>query len=151
MTCYVLATLILAITSGNVFANATDGIVQVEVFTTTDLNVVDEVESNTKQYSSDIDLQVYRLDGIQKIEAILSENLPSDPESARRAVLERIELNGRSTATMQRAAIGLAKAIQYGINRYPAVVFNSEAVVYGVTNLKVALDQYWAWQTGANQ
>ena len=30
--------------------------------------------------------------------------------------------------------------MQYGIDRYPAVVFDGEAVVYGVTDLTVALE-----------
>jgi integrating conjugative element protein (TIGR03757 family) len=47
---------------------------------------------------------------------------------------------------MHAAATALAKAMQVGVDRYPAVVFDGEAVVYGVTDLTFALEQYRAWQ-----
>jgi integrating conjugative element protein (TIGR03757 family) len=50
---------------------------------------------------------------------------------------------------MQRAAIGLTKALQYGIDRFPAMVFDGQCVVYGVTDLGQALRQYHRWQGGA--
>ena len=37
------------------------------------------------------ELQVYRLDGIKRIQAILSRDLPIDPENAKRVVLQRIQ------------------------------------------------------------
>ncbi len=49
-------------------------------------------------------------------------------------------------AAIQNAAVGLAKAIQYGVDRYPAIVFGGEVVVYGLTDLSPALDHYQAWQ-----
>jgi integrating conjugative element protein (TIGR03757 family) len=48
---------------------------------------------------------------------------------------------------MQRSSIGLAKAMQYGINRYPAIVFDGQAVVYGVTDLNAARAHYQTWRT----
>ena len=36
--------------------------------------------------------------------------------------------------------------LQYGIDRYPAVVFDGRVVVYGVTDLVEALDRYEAWE-----
>ena len=52
----------------------------------------------------------------------------------------------RSMAPAKNAAIGLAKAVQYGIDRYPAIVFDGRVVVYGVTDLVEALDRYKAWR-----
>jgi integrating conjugative element protein (TIGR03757 family) len=49
---------------------------------------------------------------------------------------------------MQRAAMGLAKAVQYGVDRYPAIVFDGQVVVYGITDLEAALQHYRAWLTG---
>ncbi len=46
----------------------------------------------------------------------------------------------------QRAALGLLKAAEYGIDRYPAIVFDGYAVVYGVTDIGEALRQYRVWQ-----
>ena len=49
------------------------------------------------------------------------------------------------------AAIGLAKAVQYGVDRYPAVVVNGTAVVYGVTDLVEAVARYQAWREARSQ
>ena len=43
------------------------------------------------------------------------------------------------------AALGLAKAVQYGVDHYPAIVFNGTAVVYGVTDLVEAVQRYDTW------
>jgi integrating conjugative element protein (TIGR03757 family) len=121
--------------------------IQTEVFTTTDHQVA---PSSARGYGSRwpaIDLQIYRLDGIQQFEEGLSGNLPTDPESARRAALQRIaQLDEQRTATLRSAAAGLAKAMQYGLDRYPATVFDGQAVVYGLTDLDAALDHYRTWQ-----
>ena len=47
---------------------------------------------------------------------------------------------------MQMAAHGLAKAMQYGVDRYPAIVFDGQAVVYGVTDVQTAIAHYRAWR-----
>ncbi|MCP4040978.1 MAG: DUF1525 domain-containing protein, partial [Gammaproteobacteria bacterium] len=41
-----------------------------------------------------------------------------------------------------------AKAMQYGVDRIPAIVFDGKVVVYGMTNLKAALDHYRTWRVG---
>ena len=40
---------------------------------------------------------------------------------------------------------GLVQALQYGINRYPAIVFEGQAVVYGVTDIETGLRLYDHW------
>jgi integrating conjugative element protein (TIGR03757 family) len=93
---------------------------------------------------------VYKINAIQSIERDLSANLPADPQQSKQIVLYRIQGLGEQTrSTMQAAAMGLAKAMQYGIDRYPAIVFDRQVVVYGVTNLKAALAYHRAWRTGA--
>jgi len=49
------------------------------------------------------------------------------------------------------AAIGLAKAMQYGVDRYPAIVVNGTAVVYGVTDLVDAAARYETWRRGQSR
>ena len=94
-----------------------------------------------------IELQVYRIDGIQQLEAALSRHLSSDPAVAKRVALDRIQqLDNQSTTRLRNAAIGLTKALQYGIDRYPAIVFDRQCVVYGVTDLGQALQRYHLWQ-----
>ncbi len=124
----------------------------VEVFTTTDWEVQWESVGGTNEAHKNIDVQSYELDGIQRFEAQLSSNLPTDPDQSKHIALQRIQqLDEANRARMQRAAVGLAKAVQYGVDCYPAVVFDSAAVVYGVTNIHKALLHYQQWQEGGNQ
>ena len=147
--CCVLAILILAITSGNAVANATDETMHLEVFTTTDLEIVDKYAVTTEELYWDINLQLYQLDGIQLIEAELSKDLPVNPGQSKHLALQRLQLlDDQKRARMQRSAIGLAMAIQYGIDRLPAIVFDGHAIVYGVSDLHGALAHYQKWRTG---
>ncbi|MCB1863544.1 MAG: TIGR03757 family integrating conjugative element protein [Gammaproteobacteria bacterium] len=121
----------------------------VEVFTTTDREVSWELEAEAKAADQNIDLQLYALDGIQQFETQLSSSLPSDPDLSKQIALQRIQqLDEQTMAAVQNAAVGLAKAMQYGVDRYPAIVFDSEVVVYGLTDLSIAIDYYRAWQVG---
>lgn len=121
---------------------------RIEVFTTTDSPVTREAEP-TQPDSGVIDLQIYELDGIQRIKTNLSKGLTADPERSRRVVLERIQrMDDAERARMQRAAMGLARALQYGIDRYPAIVFDGEAAIYGVTDVHAALQRYRQWREG---
>lgn len=89
----------------------------------------------------------HAVDGIERFESGLSADLPTAPESAKAVVLRRVQqLDDARVEPAKNAAIGLAKAIQYGVDRYPAIVFDERAVVYGVTDLVEALDRYEAWQ-----
>ena len=91
---------------------------------------------------------VYEIDGIQSVERELSLNLPVEPQPSKQIALQRIQnLDEQTRSRMQASATALAKAMQYGINRYPAIVFDSRAVVYGVIDLKAALAHYQAWRT----
>ena len=36
--------------------------------------------------------------------------------------------------------------MQYGIDRYPAIVFDGQAVVYGLTDIYAAYQLYQRWQ-----
>ncbi|MCP5407909.1 MAG: TIGR03757 family integrating conjugative element protein [Chromatiaceae bacterium] len=121
----------------------------VEVFTTADREVQWELEVETRA-TQNIDIQVYALDGIQQFETQLSSNLPTDPDQSKQIALQRIQqLDEQTMAAVQNAAVGLAKAMQYGIDRYPAIVFDGKAVVYGLTDLSSALDHYRTWRAGA--
>lgn len=103
------------------------------------------LDSNSRQPA----IVVYKIDAIQSMERDLSANLPGEPQQAKAIVLQRFQsLGGQTRSRMQSAAMGLAKAMQYGIDRYPAIVFESTTVVYGVTDLKAALGFHQAWRAG---
>ncbi|MBW9256636.1 MAG: TIGR03757 family integrating conjugative element protein [Candidatus Thiodiazotropha sp. (ex. Lucinisca nassula)] len=119
----------------------------VEVFTTTDTPIAGETGINRQTPRGENEFHVYRLDGIRRTEAKLSEGLPADPEQSKRLVQQRFQqLRQKDRTRMQRAAMGLAKAMQYGVDRYPAIVFDGQAVVYGVTDVQTAITHYQAWR-----
>ncbi len=121
--------------------------VLVEIFTTTDWEFQWESAAGAKEAHKNTEVQIYELDGIQRSEAQLSSNLPTDPKQSKHIALQRIQqLDESVTSAIQNAAVGLAKATQYGIDRYPAIVFDGGVVVYGLTDLSTALDYYQTWQ-----
>ncbi len=119
----------------------------VEVFTTADSPIAGEEGINKQKARGEKEFHVYELDGIRRTEAKLSEGLPADPEQSKRVVLQRFQqLSEEYRARMQHAATGLAKAMQYGVDRYPAIVFDGQAVIYGVTDVQIALAHYRTWR-----
>ncbi len=93
---------------------------------------------------------VYNLDLPGLIEAELSTRLPQDREAA--AQLASAELPGawrKNAETLTHAYQGLLKARQYSLQKLPAVVFDGQAVIYGIIDLSQALSDYRRWQVGA--
>lgn len=128
--------------SGATFADQPHAI---EAFTSVKYPFVDTRGIGNKSRGPDI--TVYEIDGIESMEKDLSIDMPADPEKSKRIALYRIQHMGNQTKTkMQMAAQGLAKAMQYGVDRYPAVVFDGQAVVYGVTDVQTALAHYRTWR-----
>ena len=123
-----------------------DSVTIVEVFTTSEQNVRSDSHAETIHPHQGIDLQVYLLDVIQQFESVLSNELTTDSKQAKQVALQRITLlDAKAIAAIQQSAIGLAKAMQYGLDRYPAIVFDNKAVVFGMTDLESALETYRRW------
>ena len=121
----------------------------IEVFTSAQYPIVDTDAKGSGSHVQELEITVYEIDGIQSVERDLSLNLPVETLQSKQIALQRIQSQDEQTwSRMQSVAMALAKAMQYGVDRYPAVVFDVEAVVYGVTDLTVALEQYRAWHTG---
>ena len=121
----------------------------IEVFTSAKYPIV---ETDAKFASNNLrgsEITVYEIDGIQSVERVLSLNLPVESQQSKQIALQRIHnLDEQTRSRMQATATALARAMQYGIDRYPAIVFNGQAVVYGITDLQSALAHYQAWRTG---
>ena len=121
----------------------------IEVFTSAERPLIKTDANDSGGASQGLAITVYEIDGIQSVERELSLDLPVEPQQSRQIVMQRIQnLDAPTRARMHSAATGLAKALQYGVERYPAVVFDGEAVVYGLTDLNIALEQYQIWKTG---
>jgi integrating conjugative element protein (TIGR03757 family) len=120
----------------------------IELFTAADSPV--DVDHAITGIADEVD--VYAIDGVQRLEAELSRALPADARAAKRDVLARIDaLNESRMQPVRHAVLGLAKAMQYGLDRYPAIVFDRRAVVYGVTDAALALRRYRQWQEESEQ
>jgi integrating conjugative element protein (TIGR03757 family) len=121
----------------------------IEVFTTAKHPIIDAEAKGAGSHGQRLDITIYEIDGIQSIERNLSLNLPAEPQLSKQMALHRIQrLDAQTRSSMQSVATGLVKAMQYGVDRYPAIVFDGVAVVYDVTDLTVAVEQYRAWQRG---
>jgi integrating conjugative element protein (TIGR03757 family) len=124
----------------------------VEMFTTADSPVNGETALNTQPGYREIEFYIYALEDIQRIEMKLSKGLTADPKQSKRVVLQRFQqLQEEDRAQLQRTAMGLAKAMQYGVDRYPAIVFDGEVVIYGITDIREALHRYKQWREGWKQ
>ena len=97
-------------------------------------------------------VELYEIDGIQRFEQEISRGLSGDVNTAKQQAIDRVtQLDEGQKQQVQRSAIGLTKAMQYGIDRYPAIVFDGEAVVYGMTDLTEAIHRYRQWREAAAQ
>lgn len=118
-------------------AIADDDFSSIEVFTDSRTPVRDNHSSAT----------VYKVDRIDRLQQVLSEGLPSDPETAKQAALHRFQrMDSQISSELENAAKGLVQAMQYGIDRYPAIIFDGRAVVYGVSDVQAAIRIYEQWQ-----
>ena len=121
--------------------------IPLEVFTTSQRPVVEFAPESVANALSGYAVTVYEIDGLQFTERKLSQDLPADRGQSQDLAMQRLRrLQEPELRRMRGAALGLAKAMQYGIDRTPAVVFDGEAVVYGVTDVSVAAEAYAAWQ-----
>ena len=94
-------------------------------------------------------ITVYCIDRIDRIQQELSKDLPANPEAAKQTALRRFQrMDNKLSHELENASNGLVQAMQYGIDRYPAIVFDGNAVVYGITDVRAAIQRYRQWQTG---
>lgn len=118
-----------------------------EVFTTSQRPVVELAAKSATNALPGYAVTVYEIDGLQFTERKLSHDLPTDHRQSQHLAMQRLQrLEEPELQRMRGAAVGLGKAMQYGIDRTPAVVFDGEAVVYGVTDVSAAVETYEAWR-----
>ena len=123
-----------------------------------DLRVIDmfttssrPVEVHAVATDPTVELNVVEVDTLERFNAGLSERLPDDPTSAQSHVRKRLAtLNQDEIAALRHTAMGLSTAAQLGVDRTPAIVFDQQVVVYGVTDLAEALSRYRAWTRKAH-
>jgi integrating conjugative element protein (TIGR03757 family) len=92
--------------------------------------------------------EIYYVDGLARLENLMSDALPSAEAEAKALLEQRIANMGKQALQQQarNASIGLALALNHRITRVPAAIFDNRAIVYGVTDLNAARQLYSAWQ-----
>lgn len=104
-----------------------------------------EVFTNSAIYLTNTEgATVYLLDGLQQLEAQLSQGLPGDQAQATAIASARMKAIGpaKLQELAANAARGIVLAQQYGVDRAPAIVFDGRAVVYGMTDIAAATAFY---------
>ena len=93
-------------------------------------------------------LKIFDLDAVSALEHDISVGLPADPAEAKRVTAQRMStLTPDRVLRFARAYQGVIQAKRYGLTMFPAVVFNGgHSVIYGETDLAVALGLYHAWK-----
>lgn len=93
-------------------------------------------------------LKIFDLDAVGALEQELSVGLPADPAEAKRIAAQRMStLTPDRVLHFARAYQGVIQAKRYGLTMFPAVVFDGgHSVIYGETDLAVALGLYHAWK-----
>ena len=91
---------------------------------------------------------VYELDRRDRLAAELGEGLPADLERARAEMRRRIESadSRQLLFGLAEAADGNALAARLGIEKLPAVVVDGRYAVYGVRDVRRALEIVAAWR-----
>jgi len=84
---------------------------------------------------------IYRIDGLIAMQERLSEGLPADEMAATRIAKQRISTIDKDAVTESAQGLVLAH-LKYQLDRYPAIVFAGQAVIYGVTDLALAKRLY---------
>ena len=95
-------------------------------------------------------VNVYNLDDGKHLVADLGKHLPNNQNAAKKALEKRFNKMGDVAVKQQfmQAYHGVILGTQYGLTRYPAVVFKQgQSVIYGVTNLNQAVNLYRQWQS----
>ena len=111
----------------------------IEVFTTSDRPMA--ITESARQRLSGI--TVYQLEGFSDFETYLAQQLPREPAAAETEALRRLQhIDPLRLDAAKDAARGLTLATEYGIDRVPAVVIDGRAVVYGVTDVEIAVAHY---------
>lgn len=105
-----------------------------------------EVERLLKLH--EIELGIHDMDAVDRFESGVNQLLPGDESKARQVLEEYINRTGRDAFEQEaiRAYQGIMAVVRYELEKYPAIVFDGESVIYGVMDLDEALNRYDAWK-----
>tara|TARA_R110002124_G_scaffold5786_11_gene36338 strand:- start:11491 stop:11871 length:381 start_codon:yes stop_codon:yes gene_type:complete len=93
------------------------------------------------------------LDSVSQVERRLSEELPANEKLAKVEFQRRVEASGKAQleSELRNAYQAVGAAMAYRLDRYPAIIFDEQVVVYGLTDLSQALEKYRQWRLGSGE
>jgi len=93
------------------------------------------------------------LDSVSQIERRLSEDLPANEKLAKVEFQRRVEAIGKAQleSELRNAYQAVGAAMAYRLDRCPAIIFDEQVVVYGLTDLSQALEKYRQWRLGSGE
>lgn len=93
------------------------------------------------------------LDSVSQIETRLSEGLPANEKLATTEFHRRVETIGKAQleSDLRNAYQAVGAAMAYRLDRCPAIIFDEQVVVYGLTDLSQALEKYRQWRLGSGE
>jgi len=95
---------------------------------------------------------LYDLSAPKHIEQELSAGLSTNPEAAAKVASRFIQANQETLAQrLMMAYQSHTKAMDYGLTHYPALVFNGQAIIYGVIDVLDGLNHYQTWLETQNR
>ena len=86
------------------------------------------------------EVHIHDLDAVAALQTRMSQRLPADKAQAEKLIPKL--MTPSVLDAIARAWVGPIKAQAYGIDRYPALVFDGHAIVYGELDVLRALQQY---------
>ena len=115
--------------------------VSIAVFTTGIYPVISSVPEDG------LEIELFDIQDAENLEKRLSVGLPPTEVTARWKINQMIDKEGREhfERRIVRAYQPLMKAIEFRVDRVPAIVFDQKAVVYGVTDMRYAYRMYLEW------
>lgn len=126
---------------------------QIDVFTDA-AHPMENIAAVKQALGEQTTVRTFHIDAQTRLNESLSKDLPADRDKAKAIALERIQAlnHTRLGQALAESFDGLMLAQRYGIDRYPAIVFDGgEGVVYGVVDLREALRLYRQSTTGREQ
>lgn len=93
------------------------------------------------------------LDSVSQVESRLSEGLPANEKHATAEFNRRVKAIGKAKleAELRSAYQAVGAAMVYRLDRYPAIIFDEQVVVYGLTDLPQALEKYRQWRLDSGE
>jgi len=134
---------LITLTGGEVHADESHGPNRIVAITSDQYPVPNVIENDRDDFT----IEILNLDAVADFEQLLGSRLPANEKQALALVKQRIAKIGQSqlNTELHHAYQALSAAMSYGMDRYPAIIIDQQVILYGVTDLALAIKKYRQW------